>query len=271
MQQQQDSYHFSAEEKDFVRNIWKNRHRQHHFLLLLTILEEDALVQLRAVQNELNQQGASDLVVELLISQSSSNVLEESILLAIALLEGGNSQVQVSDRDALAGQVFLTFFYSRRVSFGICMAVKWPRRDSFKFSTRKSSAHRRSWRVWHRWTVWTMKNSTSSTTRFSLRNPRSTHRTSPWWPVIDNQRWLPRWTIHSLSILSRNHRSIVFSVGQTRAELRNNASVSSDLGMSSFEQVQALEAISVTYQGGLKMMNETPSTSPGSFDAFDLQ
>ena len=266
MQQQQDSYHFSAKEKDFVRNIWKNRHPP--FLLLL-ILEEDALEQLRAVQNELNQQGASDLVVELLISQSSSNVLEESIHLAIALLEGGNSQVQVSD--TLASHLFLTVFYSRPVSFGICMAVKWRRRDSFKFSTRRSSAHRRSWRVWHRWTVWTMKNSTSSTTRFSLRNHRSTHRASRWWPVIDNQPWLLRWTIHSLSILSQNHRSIVFSVGRTRAGLTKNTSMSFDLGMSSFEQVQALEAISATYQGGLKMMNETPSTSPGSFDAFDLQ
>lgn len=58
-------------------------------------LEEDAIEQLRLVQNELNAQGASDLVVELLISQSSSHILEESIHLAIALLEGGNSEVQV--------------------------------------------------------------------------------------------------------------------------------------------------------------------------------
>jgi len=33
--------------------------------------------------------------VELFISQSSINILEESIHLAIALLEGGNTEVQV--------------------------------------------------------------------------------------------------------------------------------------------------------------------------------
>lgn len=64
--------------------------------IFLPFAEDDAIGQLRSVQNELNEQGASDLVVELLISQSSSHILEESIHLAIALLEGGNSQVQVS-------------------------------------------------------------------------------------------------------------------------------------------------------------------------------
>jgi hypothetical protein len=64
--------------------------------VLFVFLEHDANEQLRTVQNELNRQGASDLVVELLISHSSGNILEESIHLAIALLEGGNSDVQVS-------------------------------------------------------------------------------------------------------------------------------------------------------------------------------
>ncbi len=58
-------------------------------------LEDDAIERLRLTQNELNKQGASDLVVELFISQSSINILEESIHLAIALLEGGNTEVQV--------------------------------------------------------------------------------------------------------------------------------------------------------------------------------
>lgn len=47
-------------------------------------------------QNELNKQGASDLVVELFMSESPVNILEESVNLAIALLEGGNTEVQVS-------------------------------------------------------------------------------------------------------------------------------------------------------------------------------
>lgn len=60
-----------------------------------TLSEEDALDRLRATQNELNKQGASDLVVELFMSESPINILEESVNLAIALLEGGNTQVQV--------------------------------------------------------------------------------------------------------------------------------------------------------------------------------
>lgn len=50
---------------------------------------------MRDTQNELNAQGASDLVVELFMSESPINILEESVNLAIALLEGGNTQVQV--------------------------------------------------------------------------------------------------------------------------------------------------------------------------------
>jgi hypothetical protein len=51
---------------------------------------------LRTTQNELNKQGASDLVVELFMSESPLNILEESVNLAIALLEGGNTEVQVT-------------------------------------------------------------------------------------------------------------------------------------------------------------------------------
>jgi len=61
----------------------------------LIFVEEDALERLRITQNELNQQGASDLVVELFMSESPVNILEECINLAIALLEGGNTEVQV--------------------------------------------------------------------------------------------------------------------------------------------------------------------------------
>jgi hypothetical protein len=50
----------------------------------------------------LNKQGASDLVVELFMSESPLNILEESVNLAIALLEGGNTEVQVR---------FLVFIY----------------------------------------------------------------------------------------------------------------------------------------------------------------
>lgn len=46
------------------------------------------------IQYELNAQGASDLVIDLFMSDISNKVFKESVLLAIALLEGGNTQVQ---------------------------------------------------------------------------------------------------------------------------------------------------------------------------------
>ncbi|CAF2145181.1 unnamed protein product [Rotaria magnacalcarata] len=61
-----------------------------------TLKEEDAIERLQVTQNELNKQGVNDLVVELFISHSSINILEESIHLAIALLGGGNTDVQKS-------------------------------------------------------------------------------------------------------------------------------------------------------------------------------
>ncbi len=76
-----------------MRNIL-NYQQKYNFLILF-YLDDDTIERLRLTQNELNKQGASDLVVELFISQSSTNILEESIHLAIALLEGGNTEVQV--------------------------------------------------------------------------------------------------------------------------------------------------------------------------------
>ena len=58
--------------------------------------EENEIDRLRyEIQCELNDQGASDLVVDLFMSDSSNKIFKETVLLAIALLEGGNTQVQV--------------------------------------------------------------------------------------------------------------------------------------------------------------------------------
>ncbi|CAF0720089.1 unnamed protein product [Brachionus calyciflorus] len=46
------------------------------------------------IQCELNNQGASDLVIDLFMSDITNKVFKESVLLSIALLEGGNTQVQ---------------------------------------------------------------------------------------------------------------------------------------------------------------------------------
>lgn len=50
---------------------------------------------LLSCQCHLDQQGTSDLVVDLIISNHSSRIFQEAIDLAIALLDGGNSVIQV--------------------------------------------------------------------------------------------------------------------------------------------------------------------------------
>jgi len=56
------------------------------------------------IQCELNSQGASDLVVDLFMSDVSNKVFKENVLLAIALLEGGNTQVQRTVFSRLASE-----------------------------------------------------------------------------------------------------------------------------------------------------------------------
>lgn len=51
---------------------------------------------LAEVQCHLDKEGASDLVIDLIMNATSDRVFQESILLAIALLEGGNTTIQVS-------------------------------------------------------------------------------------------------------------------------------------------------------------------------------
>lgn len=51
---------------------------------------------LAEVQCHLDKEGASDLVIDLIMNATSDRIFQESILLAIALLEGGNPVIQVS-------------------------------------------------------------------------------------------------------------------------------------------------------------------------------
>uniref|UniRef100_A0A8C9TGQ4 Inositol 1,4,5-trisphosphate receptor n=1 Tax=Scleropages formosus TaxID=113540 RepID=A0A8C9TGQ4_SCLFO len=51
---------------------------------------------LAEVQCHLDKEGASDLVIDLIMNATSDRVFQESILLAIALLEGGNTTIQRS-------------------------------------------------------------------------------------------------------------------------------------------------------------------------------
>ncbi len=47
-------------------------------------------ISLAEVQCRLDREGASDLVIDLIMNATSDRIFQESILLAIALLEGGN-------------------------------------------------------------------------------------------------------------------------------------------------------------------------------------
>lgn len=47
------------------------------------------------IQYLLDNVGASELVIDLIVNTKNDRVFEESILLGIALLQGGNTQIQV--------------------------------------------------------------------------------------------------------------------------------------------------------------------------------
>ncbi|XP_029457322.1 inositol 1,4,5-trisphosphate receptor type 1 isoform X1 [Rhinatrema bivittatum] len=69
------------------------------------------------VQCHLDKEGASDLVIDLIMNASSDRVFHESILLAIALLEGGNTTIQHSFFCRLTedkkSEKFFKVFYDR--------------------------------------------------------------------------------------------------------------------------------------------------------------
>uniref|UniRef100_A0A8C2L1S0 Inositol 1,4,5-trisphosphate receptor n=1 Tax=Cyprinus carpio TaxID=7962 RepID=A0A8C2L1S0_CYPCA len=72
---------------------------------------------LMEVQCHLDREGASDLVIDLIMNATSDRVFHESILLAIALLEGGNTIIQHSFFKRLTedknSEKFFRVFYDR--------------------------------------------------------------------------------------------------------------------------------------------------------------
>uniref|UniRef100_A0AAY4CUS0 Inositol 1,4,5-trisphosphate receptor n=1 Tax=Denticeps clupeoides TaxID=299321 RepID=A0AAY4CUS0_9TELE len=72
---------------------------------------------LAEVQCHLDREGASDLVIDLIMNTNSDRVFHESILLAIALLEGGNTTIQRSFfcrlTDDKKSEKFFRVFYDR--------------------------------------------------------------------------------------------------------------------------------------------------------------
>ncbi|XP_034023350.1 inositol 1,4,5-trisphosphate receptor type 1-like [Thalassophryne amazonica] len=72
---------------------------------------------LAEVQCHLDREGASDLVIDLIMNATTDRIFQESILLAIALLEGGNTVIQRSFYQRLTGdnksEKFFKVFYER--------------------------------------------------------------------------------------------------------------------------------------------------------------
>lgn len=64
-------------------------------------------------QCNLNEQGASDLVIDIFTNDVSNFVFKETVLLSIALLEGGNTEVQVHSPYLLK----LTIYFDSKYNF----------------------------------------------------------------------------------------------------------------------------------------------------------
>lgn len=81
------------------------------------ILSTRAQMTLTEVQNQLDKQGASNLVVELIMTRPSHAIFVEAVELGIALLEGGNSAIQKSIYQRLIigsnAEKFFKVFYDK--------------------------------------------------------------------------------------------------------------------------------------------------------------
>lgn len=61
------------------------------------------------IQCLLDNVGASELVIDLIVNTKNDRVFEESILLGIALLQGGNTQIQVCNMQTQSSGLFVWF------------------------------------------------------------------------------------------------------------------------------------------------------------------
>ncbi|CAF0725008.1 unnamed protein product [Rotaria sp. Silwood1] len=200
--------------------------------------EEDALERLRNTQNELNIQGASDLVVELFMSESPINILEESVNLAIALLEGGNTEVQTSIFRHLHGcetasEKFFQVFYDK-----MCIAQKtlksmpsttpdieqpYDEFDDITFTPRLGGAS-------------------------PILSPSTVDRLASILPVTDNKFSFDQQS--SIVLTANSSEQDIVSISQSQ------------------EQPHALVVTSTTYQEPL-LSEHTKTSAASSFDIFD--
>ncbi|KAL3978125.1 atypical dual specificity phosphatase [Sarotherodon galilaeus] len=103
--------------------IWPNKRKvtgQDFIISSFWRLADRGEMSLAEVQCHLDKEGASDLVIDLIMNTTSDRVFQESILLAIALLEGGNTTIQRSFFCRLTedkkSEKFFRVFYDRMKS-----------------------------------------------------------------------------------------------------------------------------------------------------------
>ncbi|CAF3997190.1 unnamed protein product, partial [Rotaria sp. Silwood2] len=195
--------------------------------------EEDIIERLRLTQNELNKQGASDLVVELFISQSSINILEESIHLAIALLEGGNTEVQRSiyrrlHECEIASEKFFHVFYDKM------------------YTAQKI-----------------LKSMSSITNDIPVDNDD--------FDVVGfTSKYNRALSIPSSTMNNRQFSNISSMDEKVNIELSSNVAFEPQTNITEIETPQALEAISITYQAS-PQSDQKKNSIAETIDIFDFQ
>eukprot|EP00057_Strongylocentrotus_purpuratus_P027949 XP_011682423.1 PREDICTED: inositol 1,4,5-trisphosphate receptor [Strongylocentrotus purpuratus] len=108
----------------YTRESESTHHHHHRMSTVVSpsnpghLMLSRAELTLAMVQNQLDQQGASILVIDLVVRNSSNRVFQESVELGIALLEGGNPNIQKSIIKHLSStdkksERFFKVFYDR--------------------------------------------------------------------------------------------------------------------------------------------------------------
>lgn len=97
---------------NFQQYSFINFHFLFYVISILAKYLSRAALTLHEVQCQLDHDGASDLVIELVVkSVNSPSIFEEAVTLGIALLEGGNPVIQKSMHNKLlAGDLSHAFF-----------------------------------------------------------------------------------------------------------------------------------------------------------------
>lgn len=107
------------------------------------------------IQCLLDNVGTTELVIDLIVNTKNDRVFEESILLGIALLQGGSTQIQVGDTDTIfphlrTQPITQTHTYSliHRCGFSLITALL-PSQNSFYSQLYKQKKSERFFKVFY--------------------------------------------------------------------------------------------------------------------------